>query len=94
MGLAILPARLKGEIAELVTAIKDGSDIRSIESIAKHADWVDSWKDQHDLSGEEAIEAAIKEEIGKTFAKILECAGVYKRDEAGTAAFMRFVESL
>ena len=94
MGLAILPARLKSEIAQLGEAILKGDDIRSNDAIAKHADWVDSWRDAHPLTNEEEVAAAIEEEIGKTFAKILECAGVYKRDEKGVAAFMRFVESL
>ena len=33
----------------------------------------------------------VENEVGKTFVKVLEDAGVYKRDEAGKAAFLRFV---
>ena len=36
----------------------------------------------------------IHAEIGKVFSEVLEDAGVYKRDEAGQKAFMRFVNSL
>ena len=90
MGLAVLPARLKNEMVLLEDAILNGKDIRTIEEIAKHADWVDEWKSGYDLSSPEAVQNALQGEIGKTFAKILGCAGVYKNDED----FMRFVKTL
>ena len=90
MGLAVLPARLKKEMTQLEDAILSGSDISSIEDISKHADWVDEWKSGYDLSSPESVRSALQIEIGKTFAKILSCAGVYKNDED----FMRFVKTL
>lgn len=90
MGLAVLPARLKGEMTLLEDAILNGKDIRSIEDISKHADWVDEWRSDYDLSSSDNIRDALQKEIGKTFAKVLECAGVYKNDED----FMRFINSL
>ena len=41
MGLAVLPARLKDEMAALEQAILDGAEIREDEVLAKHADWVE-----------------------------------------------------
>ena len=38
------------------------------------------------------VHKILQDEIGDVFAKILECAGVYKRDEAGKAAFLKFVD--
>lgn len=35
-----------------------------------------------------------KRKVGKVFVRVLEDAGVYKRDEKGQAAFMRFVDSV
>ena len=90
MGLAVLPARLKKEMSLLEDAILSGADIRSAEDISKHADWVDEWKAGYDLSSPEAVQSALQTEIGKTFAKILGCAGVYKNDED----FTRFVKTL
>ena len=90
MGLAVLPARLKNEMVLMEDAILNGKDIRTIDEIAKHADWVDEWKSGYDLSSPEAVRNALQDEIGKTFAKILGCAGVYKNDED----FMRFVKTL
>ena len=90
MGLAVLPARLKNEMSLMEDAILNGEDVRSIETIAKHADWIDEWKGSYDLSSKDKIHEALKTEIGKIFAKILGCAGVYKNDED----FMRFVDTL
>ena len=67
-----------------------GAAIRSIDAIAKHADWVDEWKNMYELTTAEQVQAALQTEIGKTFAKILGCAGVYKNDDD----FMRFIEVL
>ncbi|SEW33906.1 UTP-hexose-1-phosphate uridylyltransferase [Ruminococcaceae bacterium KH2T8] len=94
MGLAILPARLKGEISELTDAILNGSDISSIENIAKHADWVNEWRDKYDLSTREKVESAIRDEIAIAFAGILGCAGVYKRTPEGRKAFQKFLKNL
>ena len=94
MGLAVLPSRLKEEIALLKEYILENKDIRSNESIAKHADWVDEFKGQYPSITEENVEYIIKQEIGKVFKRVLEDAGVYKCTEEGRAAFMRFVESL
>ena len=90
MGLAVLPARLKKEMNLLEDAILNGTDIRSSEDIAKHADWVDEWKENYELSTGDKIREALQIEIGKTFASILECAGVYKNEED----FMRFIATL
>ncbi len=90
MGLAILPSRLKKEMAELEEALLTGADIRANENISKHADWVGEWRDSYDLSFPEGVQKAIRAEIGKTFANILGCAGVYKNDED----FMRFIRTI
>ena len=90
MGLAVLPARLKKEMSLIEDAIISSKDIRSIEEISKHADWIDEWKDNYDLTSAEKINEALKIEIGKTFAKVLECAGVYKNEED----FMKFISVL
>lgn len=93
MGLAVLPSRLKKELAMVCDAILDGSDLRDKEETAKHADWVASFKDSYTFT-KENVDAIVKEETGKVFAKCLEHAGVYKRDENGLAAFEKFINSL
>ncbi len=93
MGLAVLPARLKTEIAMLCEAITNGSDISADETLSKHAEWVEEIKARRELTAENAQDV-LCEEIGIVFAKVLEHAGVYKRDAEGLAAFKRFAESV
>ena len=93
MGLAVLPARLKNEMDELAAYILEGKDIRSNETIEKHADWVETIRDQYTFT-EENVEDILQQEIGKVFVKALEDAGVYKCTEEGRKAFDRFIASL
>lgn len=94
MGLAVLPARLKGEMEGLAEAILAGKDIRDDEALEKHADWVVEFLPKYEKIDEENIYDILKKEIGLVFMQVLEDAGVYKRTEEGQEAFMRFVESL
>lgn len=93
MGLAILPARLKVEIAELERAILAGEDIAANETLAKHADWVKEILPKYEVTAEN-IHGILQTEIGIVFSHILENAGVYKRTPEGKAAFLKFVGSL
>ncbi len=94
MGLAVLPARLKGEMAKLKEAILAGADIRKDEVLKKHADWVEEFTPKYDKIDVANIDKVIEDEIGIVFMQVLEDAGVYKRTAEGKAAFRRFIESL
>lgn len=94
MGLAVLPARLKGEIAALKKAILNGEEIRSKEELQKHADWVEEFMPKYDKIDASNIDQIIEQEIGLVFMQVLEDAGVYKRTAEGQAAFDRFVAQL
>ena len=94
MGLAVLPARLKDEMAALQEAILNGKDLRSDEVLEKHADWVEEFLPKYDTVTKDNIEEIIRKEIGLVFSEVLEDAGVYKCTEEGRKAFMRFVESV
>lgn len=94
MGLAVLPSRLKEEMEILSDYIVNGKDIRSNGKIEKHADWVDEFRPKYDVINADNVDAIIKEEIGIVFKKVLEDAGVFKRDAEGQAAFDRFTATL
>ena len=94
MGLAVLPSRLKEEMEILSDYIVVGKDIRSNEKIEKHADWVDEFRPKYPVINAENVDAVLKEEIGIVFKKVLEDAGVFKRDVKGQAAFDRFTATL
>ena len=94
MGLAVLPARLKKEMADLKEAILSGKDIRKDEVLEKHADWVDAFSKKYDHIDETNIDDIIQNEIGEVFMHVLEDAGVYKRTPEGQEAFDRFIKTL
>ena len=94
MGLAVLPARLKNEMAVLGEYIVQGKDIRSNETIEKHADWVETFLPNYASVTEDNVEEILQKEIGIVFKKVLEHAGVYKNTAEGQEAFMRFVKAL
>ena len=94
MGVAVLPARLKGEMEALKEAVLTGKDIRKDEVLAKHADWVEEFSAKYDKIDEENIDTVIEKEIGLVFMQVLEDAGVYKRTAEGQEAFDRFIKSL
>ena len=89
MGLAVLPARLKGELAALEEAILAGAPLTG--DLEKHAPWVEELKTRYTFTAENTT-AILREEVGQVFAKVLEHAGVYARTPEGQAAFRRFVD--
>jgi len=93
MGLAVLPARLKTELADLADAIVSGADIAKNETLEKHAEWAEMLKAKYTFTKENALNI-VKDEVGKVFAQVLEHAGVYKCTAEGRSAFLRFIESV
>ncbi len=93
MGLAVLPARLKGELAALAEALVSGGDLRADEALAKHAPWAEELQTRYTFTRDNAMEI-LQAEVGQVFAKVLEHAGVYKRTPEGQAAFRRFLETV
>ncbi len=94
MGLAVLPSRLKDELALLGEYLVEGKDVRSNESIEKHADWVDEFVPSYEKITRENVDRILQDEVGKVFARVLEDAGVYKCTTEGRDAFGRFLESM
>ena len=94
MGLAVLPSRLDKELTLLKDVLIKGEDISSDETLSKHKKWVDSFICSYDNINKENVDKIIEDEVGKVFSKVLEHAGVYKRDENGQKAFMKFVSQV
>ena len=93
MGLAVLPARLKKEMAELEHRILNKENLWESDLTKSHAEWAEKWMPNYEIT-EENIHAIVQKEIGIVFAKVLECAGVYKRTPEGKAAFQRFLDCI
>ena len=93
MGLAVLPARLKTELAAVADALLTGADLRADELTAKHADWAEGFRDKYQFTPDNAMNI-VEHETGLVFAKVLEHAGVYQRNDSGRAAFLKFLSSV
>ena len=93
MGLAVLPARLKDELADLARALVKGEPVRGDEMLDKHADWAEELAGRYAFTEGNAMDI-LRREVGLIFAKVLEHAGVYKCTEEGRAAFLRFTDSV
>ena len=89
MGLAVLPARLKEELAGIEQAILCGTPLMG--DLEKHQAWVDELLHQQMFTTENTA-SILKMEVGKVFAQVLEHAGVFKRTPEGSAAFDRFID--
>ena len=93
MGLAVLPSRLKAELAAVEEALLSGADMRANELTASHAQWAEGFAKNYAVTPENVHEI-VQHETGLVFSRVLEHAGVYKRTPEGRAAFLRFVEAL
>ena len=89
MGLAVLPARLKQELADLEEAILNCTPLTG--ELEKHAPWVKDLMEKQTFTPDNTA-CILKMEVGKVFAQVLEHAGVYKRTPEGVSAFDRFIE--
>ena len=94
MGLAVLPARLKTELETLADYILAGKDLRSNDSTAGHADWVEEFLPKYKNITADNVMDILKEEVGIVFTHVLENAGVYKCTPEGRDAFLRFIATL
>ena len=94
IGLAILPARLKTEMALLAECLTGENDLADYPELEQHAEWAkDIAARRTDLS-KDNVDDILKEEIGHVFVHVLEDAGVYKCTDEGRAAFRRFIATL
>ena len=91
MGLAVLPARLKQELAAIEEAILNGTPLTG--ELAKHEAWVNELLQKQTFTPDNTA-CILKMEVGKVFAQVLEHAGVYKRTSEGAAAFDRFIDAV
>jgi UDPglucose--hexose-1-phosphate uridylyltransferase len=90
MGLAILPPRLKPELKEVSAYVLGKQN----EMKDYHHDWADQIKQRHPELNADNAQQIVNQEVGKVFGRVLEDAGVYKRNEKGQKAFMRFLQSI
>lgn len=97
MGLAVLPGRLKEELNSINKILLgelpfNRSDYDETHHLYKHRDWIEQLIDKYGVfSTEEEATYHLKQEVGLKFLETLKHAGVYKNDERGTEAFIKFM---
>ena len=90
MGLAVLPARLKTELAEVEKYL-----LGEIDSVADiHQEWADKLKAENPNIRTNQVQELVERAVGAVFQEVLEDAGVFKRDQKGQEAFIRFIHTL
>ena len=93
MGLAVLPSRLKNELKTLAEIAVAGADIAEDSPVKAHKKWFEGFRGNYSFT-EENVMGILEAEVGKTFVKVLEDAGVYKCTKEGRDAFLRFTKSI
>ena len=95
MGLAVLPGRLKEELEILSKYIVEPNfeeKVKNDAKVEKHLEWIKNIVKKHKNITSQNAHDILKSEVGITFSRVLEDAGVYKRDEKGQAGILKFVE--
>lgn len=88
MGLAVLPARLKSELAEVEKFLLGQENAMK----EYHRPWAEQLaKDNAERISAASVEDIVRQAVGRVFLRVLMDAGVYKRDAAGQAGFRKFI---
>lgn len=99
MGLAVLPGRLETEL-DIIANILSENIVYSKESaldnedISKHVPWIENMLGKYKNITLQEAKIIVKEEVGMIFSKVLEHAGVFKRNEKGQKALEAFLNSV
>jgi len=91
MGLAVLPARLIGELAQVEQYVL-GTTHHVTEY---HQQWAEQLKSKYKNQVQQKnVHELIRQETAAKFLRVLEDAGVFKRDVQGIGAFKKFIGTL
>lgn len=89
MGLAILPPRLVNEIDSIKAYLLNQADLNQVAEY--HQTWAKELKNKE--YDETTIDRFIEQAITNKFGRVLEDAGVFKQDESGRQAMLRFIDA-
>lgn len=98
MGLFILPGRLKRQTAEIEKILTgertDEKYNNEGDDLYVHRHMISSLKEKaKGVASKDKATALVTDYINEVCAKILECTAVFKRNETGKKAFVKFVET-
>jgi UDPglucose--hexose-1-phosphate uridylyltransferase len=93
MGLAILPARLKTEVALLKDCLLKEKEFSDYEELQKHQTWFTNIQEEYDYN-KDTIDNILEQELTRIFVCVLEDAGVFKMNDIGVQAFTTFMKEM
>ena len=64
------------------------------EEINKHMPWIEKMLSENNMATYDEAKELVKKEVGIIFSKVLENAGVFKRNEKGQAGLEKFLNSV
>jgi len=91
MGLAVLPVRLETELKEVEKYLLKEENLIEEYHIKWADELIDKYKNEITV---ETVKDIIEKEVGYKFLRVLQDAGVFKRDEIGSSGFKRFINYL
>lgn len=99
MGLAVLPGRLERELEKIAKIIADETSYDKESALLdndlnKHVDWIEEMLKENNNMNLEDARSYVKKEVGRIFSRVLEDAGVFKRNKEGQAALDKFIRSV
>ena len=97
LGLAVLPARLKEELAIIKECLLDHSKEHRMsedEILIPHLEWFNEIKSKYSNINEGNVQQIIEDEVGFVFEKVLEDCGVFKWDKTGIESMEKYMENL
>lgn len=89
MGRAILPGRLKQEMAEVKKYLLGQNN----EIADSHREWADELKQNNEITSQN-VDQVVQQALVEVFEKVLQCAGVFKQNDDGDAGWNKFTTAL
>ncbi len=99
MGLAVLPGRLEKELDTIAKIICGDLSYNRVEAekndeLNKHIPWIEEMLSRNSSLTYDDAKDLLRREVGDIFAKVLEDAGVFKRNEKGQAGLEKFLSTV
>lgn len=94
MGLAVLPSRLATELETLKDVMLSKGNLYENQNTISHAEWAIDILNRYPNFSKDNAQEILNLEVGKVFEQVLLDAGVFKRNELGKQAFLRFINTL
>lgn len=99
MGLAVLPGRLEKELDTIAKIICGDLSYNRVEAekndeLNKHIPWIGEMLSRNSSLTYNEAKELLRREVGDIFAKVLEDAGVFKRNEKGQAGLEKFLSTV